>query len=466
MLKNKLAASAAPSPSDRALPPVIASNKRITTREWKERAKLINRLLKKDVSVIHVEGTMTLLERKIYNVLLLNAYDKLGEQSVHTMPTWILCDLLGYNSQNTQHLEIALTNLMTTTVQFNLLRDGKREWKAAPMLAQAEISDGVCTYYYSPVIAEWLRNPEVYTNINLSVINEFRTVHGLTLYENCVRFRDIGQTGAIDLDLFRILMGAHRVKSYEDFKEFRRAVIDKAVKEINSCSDILVEPSFVKEGHRVTGVSFKVKRNQQRRIFSDDIDDPRTKIRQTPLFIRLLSYGVPDQLAELYAEKYNERAAKAIEYLEAEVKKQPERIRNKTAYLRTLIESGVDLNAPVERIEQTTAQILEETLRIRREAERSNAKKAIIATKTKQAINSLPPDHVRELVREFGETFKRKEAISTGDDGYPVHKFDRNLFLAWLRSRIKVDAPTEEEIDEAINVISIPANDQKLLEQA
>ncbi|MFN4262020.1 MAG: hypothetical protein ACK4RK_22320, partial [Gemmataceae bacterium] len=71
------------------VPSAVLSRKRITAREWKERAKLVNSRLKKDVAVVHIEGNMTLLERKIYNVLLLNAYDELGVAQVHSMPTWI-----------------------------------------------------------------------------------------------------------------------------------------------------------------------------------------------------------------------------------------------------------------------------------------------------------------------------------------------------------------------------------------
>ncbi|MEM5398387.1 hypothetical protein, partial [Staphylococcus gallinarum] len=47
--------------------------------------------LKKHVATVHVSGELSLLERKIVNVLLLNAYDELLTKKRHTLPVGILC---------------------------------------------------------------------------------------------------------------------------------------------------------------------------------------------------------------------------------------------------------------------------------------------------------------------------------------------------------------------------------------
>lgn len=422
------------------VPSAVLSRKRITAREWKERAKLINSRLKKDVAVVHIEGNMTLLERKIYNVLLLNAYDELGVVQVHSMPTWILCDILGYNSQNTQHLQMSLTNLMTTTLQFNLLRDGKREWKASSLLAHAAIAGGVCSYSFSPVMAEWLRTPEVYASINLGVTNEFRSGYALALYENCLRFLGTGSTGELDLDLFRMLVGAHTEPLYKDFYQLRKRIIDASVAEINACSDILIKPSYKKKGRQVVAVSFSVKKNAQGKLYQAQRQE------SDELLQRLRGYGVPASIAQLYASSYRERAELAIEHLEQEIAANPHRIRNPAGYLRALIDNGIDLRRPHPEVDRDAKELARKRREAKEQSDREGARQKIVNARISAALQQLSNEQVLDLFAQYRRD-KNKADLALDADGLPLDRIERMIFKAWMRAAIQVELPTEEEVE-------------------
>ena len=56
--------------------------------------------VKKNVAAIHISGKLSLLQRKLSNVLLLNAYDRLGTAQMFEMDARTLCMIVGYNSND------------------------------------------------------------------------------------------------------------------------------------------------------------------------------------------------------------------------------------------------------------------------------------------------------------------------------------------------------------------------------
>src|SRR6187455_515998 len=88
--------------------------------------KLTREQFKKNVAAIHTSGNFSLLERKMVNVLLLNAYDDLLSRRTHTIPVNHLCAMLGWDeSFNIASLKKVLLRLAATPIEFNIMEDGK-----------------------------------------------------------------------------------------------------------------------------------------------------------------------------------------------------------------------------------------------------------------------------------------------------------------------------------------------------
>ena len=134
-----------------------------------------NEEVKKHVAAIHIKNTLSLLERKMANILLMNAYEFLPTKTEHTIRIHDLARLAGFDSNNRIVLENALKALAETTLEWNILdSDGKKEsWGVTTMLAQAETKKGLCHYAYSPVLSRKLYNPEIYARINLAIQRKF-----------------------------------------------------------------------------------------------------------------------------------------------------------------------------------------------------------------------------------------------------------------------------------------------------
>ncbi|WP_138472566.1 replication initiation protein [Poseidonocella sp. HB161398] len=260
--------------------------------------------VKKNVAAIHVSGKLTLLQRKLSNVLLLNAYDTLTTAQTHRIDAKTLCLMIGYNSNDMDTLKSSLRGLAETVAEWDMLaEDGEHEWGVSALLSYAKLKGGVCEYAYSPALAAKLHDPKVFALINLNIQKRFTSGHALALYENCYRFVRTGSTGWWPLDLFRRLMGVDGSAYYEVYKQLNAKIIKPAVAEVNKTSNILVTPEVRKQGRAVTDIRFLIKENPQLAML--DIDDGEG-LRQGGTYQRLRDLGVQDRLARQWIAEHGE----------------------------------------------------------------------------------------------------------------------------------------------------------------
>ncbi|WP_425045984.1 replication initiation protein [Primorskyibacter sp. S87] len=271
--------------------------------------------VKKNVAAIHVSGKLTLLQRKLSNVLLLNAYDALISKPKHQIDARTLCMMVGYNSNDMETLKQSLRSLAETVAEWDMLdAQGRQEWGVSSLLSYAKLKGGVCEYAYSPALAEKLHDPKVFALINLNIQRRFTSGHALALYENCYRFVRTGSTGWWPIDLFRRLMGVDGSAYYESFKHLNAKVIKPAVSEVNKTSNILLTPEFKKMGRQVAEVRFLIKENPQLAML--DIDDGEG-VRQGAVYHRLTEVGVSDRLARQWiAEHGEDYVGEKLDYLQ------------------------------------------------------------------------------------------------------------------------------------------------------
>jgi hypothetical protein len=266
---------------------------------------LTNRPLKKHVAAIHTDGHLSLLQRKLSNVLLLNAYDALLTQTEHEIDEKTLCVMLGYDSNDRKPLKQSLKALASVHAEWNILGDNQEEveWGVSSLLSHAILSRGKCRYGYSPALAEKLYNPDIYASINMAIQRKFRSKHALALYENCYRFKTVRSTGWWELKTFRRLMGVDDSDYYRQFKHLNAKVIKPTVKEINAVSDIQITPEFKRSGRSITEIRFLIGANPQLPLL--DIDDDMA-VKGTTVYQRLVASGISHKLAESWIAQHGE----------------------------------------------------------------------------------------------------------------------------------------------------------------
>ncbi|WP_299820254.1 replication initiation protein [uncultured Jannaschia sp.] len=273
--------------------------------------------VKKNVAAIHVSGKLTLLQRKLSNVLLLNAYDTLVTATRHEIDARTLCLMIGYNSNDFETLKASLRGLAETVAEWDMLDErGRQEWGISALLSYAKLKGGVCEYAYSPALAEKLHDPRVFALINLDIQRRFTSGHALALYENCYRFVRTGSTGWWPLETFRRLMGVEESEYYRVFKHLNAKIIKPAVAEVNRTSNITVTPETRRRGRAVTDIRFLIAENPQLSILP--IDDG-AGVRGAPVYARLQALGVSDRLARQWVAEHGEAAVvRKLDFVEGQ----------------------------------------------------------------------------------------------------------------------------------------------------
>lgn len=283
--------------------------------------------LKKHVGLIHSSGKISLLQRKIANALLFNAYENLLDKEEHAIHINELTNLIGYDSNDHRKIKNALIDLLSTVIEWNIVDGSKIDdnniWNASSIIADASINGSICTYSYSNKMRSLLYHPQMYGRLNMSIQAKFQSGYGLALYENCNRYRDIGQTPWFDLKKFRKLMGVDDNK-YQIFRDLKSRVISQAVEDINKHSDIQLEPRYKKVNRQVFEIQFlinKIKKTDSANKKSENIE----KDLNDDLKIKFgLSKSQIELIASQYERNYIEEKIKIIttskNYLSGKIK--------------------------------------------------------------------------------------------------------------------------------------------------
>jgi len=217
------------------------------------------RYLQKHVALVHSSGRLSLVERKLANILLWKAYPRLRSQRWHEMALSEICELLDYKGRNYEWIKDAARNLMSTVVEFDLLKDLHAGWEGSPILAAVRIPHGagVIQYQYSDVMVDRLYTPSLYASLDMQFQNKPSSVYGHALYETAVRFHRVGQTRSLDLETWRRLLCVPE-DTHVKFSAFKRHVIDKAVKDVNKNTPLKVRVEFERTGHAITHMKLHV----------------------------------------------------------------------------------------------------------------------------------------------------------------------------------------------------------------
>jgi plasmid replication initiation protein len=400
-----------------------------------------NENLRKHVAAIHTSGELSLLERKMANVFLLNAYDNLLNNRTHKINVKLLSTMLGWDeSNNTTRLKAALEALASTPVTFNEMKDGKESWKVMSMISFGQIENGICSYRYDEYLAERLYDPDIYATINLKIQRDIGSGYALSLHENCLRYKTVKSTGWWEIEKFRRLIGAEN-PHYDDFRRLNAKVIKPSVNEINKVTEIQICPEFKKEGRKVAFVRFLIKENPQQTLLNSEDLDEYVEIRKTETYLKLREHGIGERLAILWTMQDEERAKEVIDYVENKAKKK--QVKGTTAgYIRKLIEDNAEVGkssfeAGLEIQEQKNRELAERKLK---EEKLKASQEGALRERISQIIKNLTPEEIKSYIEKYC-LLDNTRSITTfnPESGKIKNTIERLNFMAWLREHIKCE---------------------------
>jgi plasmid replication initiation protein len=373
------------------------------------------RELKKHAATIHCSNTLSLLQRKISNALLYHSYKELMLKEEHEITVKQLCRLIGYQGNNHAVIKEAMKGLLSTIIEWNLINDqtGTENWTASSMIASVSLQGPLCYYAYSPRMKQLLHSPSMFGKIDLVIQSRFRSSYGLALYENCIRYRGLPYTKWFDMEMFKKLMGVP-VGMYDIFRDFKRRVLDKAVNEVNSYSDLMIASECTREGRKVVRVRFKLQeRVKKMSAACKSLENLPQKITTHPLKTKLEQvFELSEiQIKQILAEYSVEFIEEKIAVIEASKPYQENKIKNLAGYLITALKKDYKLSkrrvlglTPIKANKQHF-----ESLEVKREVEDIRQSYEVYRERMiQEAISSLGP---KEKSR-FRAQFRRSAALA------------------------------------------------------
>lgn len=272
-----------------------------------------DKYVKKHNAAIRSYSEMSLLGRKIANVLLYNAYPNLTAQSIHTISISQLLNLLSLKTHDYQKLKHSIKQLMSTIIEWDVskkekitinieddkLFNSKENWKACTLLSSVQINGTIIKYEYSEVLRELFYQPSFYSKISLCIQSKFRSAYAISLYENCLSYLNCGTTGWLDIVAFRKIMGVHS-SQYQIFRDLNRRVLQPAIKEVNKVSNIEVTCETKKIARVVSYIKLCISHKKV------DVEKEIYHQNSSDLFEKLINYGASKNQAKSWVITYGE----------------------------------------------------------------------------------------------------------------------------------------------------------------
>lgn len=220
-----------------------------------------NKLLKKHADLILCSNPMSLIQRKIFNVLLYKALPSMKSAVWFEMPLRELCDSIGYTSRNYVPLVNAIETITQLAIRWRII-DSKTKLDdvisdTIAVITRVKIEKGICYYKYNDDIKMKLLRPGMYGKIDLNVQSAISSSFGLVLYELSEKFKNIACTPWFTVEQLRELMGVQK-NAYKSFYDFEKNVVKKAITEVNSKSKFDIVVLKKKKGKVVDQLKFLI----------------------------------------------------------------------------------------------------------------------------------------------------------------------------------------------------------------
>lgn len=289
--------------------------------------------VKKHVAIIHTYSLMSVLQRKIFNVLLYEA-SKGGRCSLNSeksvsveyrIPFSNLTKAIKFNSNNTQYLKESIDELASLKIEWNLLKD------KVPMnisFLNLRILHGPPTFYqdstinfsFHKILLDLVENSMIYGTVDIDLQSQFESKYSHSLYENSTRFVNLQKNNKVlSLETFRKLLCVPE-KKYSSVRELTRNVIMPAVEEVNDRADFVVGIDGIKSGRKITGFELSVTGKKKSSSINKKIDTlekekARSEIKNS---FAALSSSVLEDILSKYSQEY---ILEKIEYTKKYAKK-------------------------------------------------------------------------------------------------------------------------------------------------
>ena len=225
--------------------------------------------------IVKVEGPYNERDRKLWTFLLHAVFDELGEKPIHSLSVREINSVfreLG-GDHNTKWLWESAKRLSKTNVEWETTFDDDRFEAGTSSIFGAVISKkakqtGVLHFNFPPLLIPIIKQPSRFARLRVHFLMQLSGKYAVTLYEILEGFanRRDGKCH-VTIDDLRTWLKVPE-KSYKTWKDFRKWVLDPAIKQINDNPDgagFTVEYTPIRKGRFYHEIVFKLNRSNSRK---------------------------------------------------------------------------------------------------------------------------------------------------------------------------------------------------------
>jgi Initiator Rep protein, WH2/Initiator Replication protein, WH1 len=197
---------------------------------------------------------LTLTDRRIYNMLIATAWDRIEKPVTHVIAKR---ELRGSRDANDRVGE-SVERLMAAIARLQIERNGKLYIRRVQLLGATDEGtddDGLLHFCFPPELRAIIRESSVFARLRRDVIFALSSKYALCLYETLQKRGNLGfkWSDEFDLERFRQILGVDPGK-LTSFKNFNKWAIQPAVLEVNRLSDYSCRIEPVLSGRKATGI--------------------------------------------------------------------------------------------------------------------------------------------------------------------------------------------------------------------
>jgi plasmid replication initiation protein len=225
-----------------------------------------------------LDMALTLADRRIYNLLIDYAWDRIGDDTMHCIAK---ADLRG-SHEGTERLADSIDRLMRTIVRVRVEQDGRPAITKVTLLSRTTEHDdaaGLLYYRFDDELRRIIQDSRVFGRLRKEVMFAFTSKYALALYEMGEKRRNLQfrWNETFEVDELRQLLGVG-AGELTTFGNLNAWCLKPAVQEVNGLADFGVAFRPVKTGRKVTAVQLAwwAKNEDERKAAFSEVRRHRT----------------------------------------------------------------------------------------------------------------------------------------------------------------------------------------------
>jgi len=404
------------------------------------------------------EGSLSLLSRKIFNVMVFHAQTQgvPGENApikseANKNYFWVLlADIAkdaAYDSNDTQQLKDHVEELQNIRI---VVEDDK-SWTSERLVSSVKLVNpgglkkrGGQVWFgfaFPPEVSNMVMSPGTYTKLSLYYQTLLRSGPALALYEIARRYATNPSKVTRDEPWewwYGALTGNPIGETLPQYKYFKRDVLKKSIAEINTMTDLTVELIEHTAGRKIISLQFKVKLSEQQ-----PLTFAAPPLIDSVLIERITALGIPKEEACNLSVLHSDAILKAtLELVEVRMKNTTApKLDSPAAYFKTALRSGYATPSPKE-----AKKVLTSSPAAAPPAPTSGIRERYTLDRAKAALelfNEIEEDERVELFAEF--RVNNKSRASDYKKALEMPSI-RSEFSFWYAKKTWPGEPTAEQL--------------------